>query len=225
MTEAEWLAGSDPSGMIDYLCDGGANRRKAGKRKFTLLACACCRVAWELMPAEKARLWVEAAEAAADGLPVAAPPPPATRDDLILQPGDLEGRANYAAWLARGGRGARLIDSTVAAVPDVLYLDARRTGSPPEQRKWVPVAGLLQEIFGNPFRPVKVAKTWLTANDGAALKLARSISEEGRWGMLPVLADALEDAGCTDADVLGHCRRPDGHVRGCWVIDLLLGKA
>jgi hypothetical protein len=222
MTEAEWLAGSDPSGMIDYLCDGGAARRKAGKRKFTLLACACCRVAWDLMPADKGRLWIEAAEAEADGLSVAAPPPPATRDDLILQPGSVAGRANYAALNARGGR-ARLIPSIVAAVHDLLYLDARHTGSS-ERKKVVPAAGLLQEIFGNPFQPVKVEKTWLTANDGAALKLARSISEEGRWDMLPLLADALEDAGCANADVLGHCRRPDGHVRGCWVIDLLLAK-
>jgi hypothetical protein len=223
VTEAEWLAGPDPSGMIDYLCDGGATRRKAGKRKFTLLACACCRVAWELMPADKARLWIEAAEAAADGLPLAAPPPPATRDDLIIQPGSIASWANSAALTAKGGS-ARLIPTVVAAVRDALFLDARRSGSSPEQQKRVPLAALLQEIFGNPFRPVKVEKTWLTANDGAALKLARSISEEGRWGMLPLLADALEDAGCADADVLAHCRRPAGHVRGCWVIDLLLGK-
>ena len=224
LTEAEWLAGTDPSRMIQHLCDRGASRRKAGKRKFTLLTCACCRVAWDLMPADKARLWVEAAEAEADGLPVAAPPPPVTIDDLIFRPGDIEQRANYAASNARARRAVHLITSTVAAVHEVVYLDARRTGSSTEQRRWVNVAGLLHEIFGNPFRPVKVAKTWLTANDGAALKLARLISADGQWGMLPVLADALEDAGCADADVLGHCRRPDGHVRGCWAIDLLLGR-
>ena len=56
------------------------------------------------------------------------------------------------------------------------------------------------------------------------LNLAQAIYEERRFGDLPVLADALEEAGCTDADILSHCRGPGPHVRGCWVVDLLLGK-
>jgi len=52
-------------------------------------------------------------------------------------------------------------------------------------------------------------------------RLARAIYEEGRCGDLPILADALEDAGCTDADILEHCRSAGPHVRGCWLLDLL----
>jgi len=54
--------------------------------------------------------------------------------------------------------------------------------------------------------------------------MARQADESGGYGGLPVLADALEEAGCTDADLLGHLRGPGPHVRGCWVLDLLLGK-
>ena len=64
---------------------------------------------------------------------------------------------------------------------------------------------------------------WLSWGGGKAVTIARSIAQEGRWEDLPVLADALEEAACTDRDVLDHCRRPGDHVRGCWVIDLILG--
>jgi hypothetical protein len=66
---------------------------------------------------------------------------------------------------------------------------------------------------------------WLRWNDGTVVKLAQSIYDERRFTDLPILADALEDAGCADADILAHCRGPGPHVRGCWVVDLLLGKS
>jgi ATP-dependent Clp protease ATP-binding subunit ClpA len=65
---------------------------------------------------------------------------------------------------------------------------------------------------------------WLSSYDGAVAALARTIAEEGRWGDLPVLADALEEAGCTDREMLSHCREGGEHERGCWVVALLLGK-
>jgi hypothetical protein len=80
---------------------------------------------------------------------------------------------------------------------------------------------LLRDIFGNPFRPVAVDPSWKTAN---VIGIAQAIYDERRFGELPILADALEDAGCANADVLGHCRQPGEHVRGCWVVDLILGK-
>nr|AIA11533.1 Unknown Function [uncultured bacterium] len=85
-------------------------------------------------------------------------------------------------------------------------------------------AKFLRCIYGNPFRPVKADPLWLTWNDSTIPQLARTIYEERDFDLLPILADALEDAGCTDAEMLAHCRGPRPHVRGCWVVDLLLGK-
>ena len=84
------------------------------------------------------------------------------------------------------------------------------------------LASCLRDSFGNPFRPVTIDQAWLTPNVAA---LARKIYDDRAFDRLPGLADALEETGCTDADILAHCRGPGPHVRGCWVVDLLLGKA
>jgi hypothetical protein len=83
---------------------------------------------------------------------------------------------------------------------------------------------LFRDIFSNPFRPIAAAQSWLKGNDGAAVKVAASLYNEGAFDRLPLLADALEDTGCTDAELLGHLRAPGPHVRGCWAVDLVLGK-
>ena len=80
----------------------------------------------------------------------------------------------------------------------------------------------MHDIFGNPFRPVAFDPAWRTST---AVELARQMYEAREFSAMPILADALQDAGCENADVLGHCRGPGPHVRGCWVVDLLLGKA
>jgi hypothetical protein len=84
---------------------------------------------------------------------------------------------------------------------------------------------LLRDIGGNPFRTVlDVDSAWLAWNDATVVKLAHGIYEERAFDRLPILADALEEAGCTNPDILNHCRRPGAHVRGCWVVDALLEK-
>jgi hypothetical protein len=83
-------------------------------------------------------------------------------------------------------------------------------------------ATLLRCILGNPFRPVVINPAWETSNVTA---LAQSIYDDRAFDRLPILADALEDAGCDNADILNHCRQPGEHVRGCWVVDLVLGKS
>lgn len=83
---------------------------------------------------------------------------------------------------------------------------------------------LLRETLGNPFRPPVVEPSWLVRNDGAAASVARAIRRERRFSDLPILADALEEAGCVDQAILGHCRQTGGHVRGCWVLRWLLGS-
>ena len=105
--------------------------------------------------------------------------------------------------------------------PEATFLDAELGA----------LCGLVRELFGNPFRPVSLAPAILAWNDAAVVHLARAAYDERHLpegtldnGRLAVLADALEEAGCTDADILGHCRSGGEHVRGCWVVDLLLGK-
>jgi hypothetical protein len=85
-------------------------------------------------------------------------------------------------------------------------------------------ARLLRCIFGNPFRPAAVQAAWLRWNDGTVSRLARSIYEGRRFGDMPVLGDALLDAGCGDSDMLSHAHEAGAHTRGCWLLDLLLKK-
>jgi hypothetical protein len=118
------------------------------------------------------------------------------------------------AMLIAAGRHARL---RAGLEDDRPTAEQRR----PEE---VAQADLLRCIFGNPFRPGTVSPAWLTWSDGTIPKLAAAIYEEHAFDRLPVLADALEDTGCTDPDLLAHCRAPGPHARGCWAVDLLLGK-
>ncbi len=84
------------------------------------------------------------------------------------------------------------------------------------------MAGLVRDIFGNPFRPVAFSPSW---RSDTAVSLARGMYEARDFAAMPILADALQDAGCDNADILDHCRdAKGGHVRGCWVVDLVLGK-
>jgi len=85
-------------------------------------------------------------------------------------------------------------------------------------------APLLRDIAGNPFRPIALELNWLRRDDNIVLKMASILYQERRFVDLPILADALEDSGCDNADILAHCRGSGPHVRGCWVVDLLLGK-
>jgi hypothetical protein len=105
--------------------------------------------------------------------------------------------------------------ATAANAPSAAGVrDAERAGQ----------AGLLREIFGNPDRPAAIVPAWLTWDGRTVVKVAKAIYDEGTFDRLPILADALEEAGCTDAGLLGHLRGPGPHVRGCWALDLILGK-
>lgn len=228
MTEAEWLACTDPQKMLEFL------RGRASGRKLRLFACACCQRILPLFTDERSRRAVEVAEQFADGL--ASP--------LELEIGRVEAKAaiptrHPSKGLTVGGkawREAKVTRAVARAAWDVVQIPvyasyaARQTNSVAEQRGlawkgecWQP--NLLRDIFGNPFHPVTVDPPRLTWNGNTIPKLALSIYEERHFADLPVLADALEEAGCTDIDILDHCRRPGEHVRGCWVVDLLLGKS
>jgi hypothetical protein len=81
---------------------------------------------------------------------------------------------------------------------------------------------LLRDIFGNPFRSLTFEPDWCTST---AVALAQQMYDSRDFSAMPILADALQDAGSDNVDILDHCRGPGPHVRGCWVVDLVLGKS
>jgi hypothetical protein len=93
----------------------------------------------------------------------------------------------------------------------------------------------LRDIMGNPFRPLppkrgkrqweEKLRGWRTWHSGTIPKLAQAIYQDRAFDQMPILADALEEAGCDNADILAHLRGPGPHMRGCWILDLLLGKS
>jgi hypothetical protein len=212
MTEAKWLRCNEPVTMLEYL------RGRVSERKVRLFACGCCRRVWDRLADERSREAVRAAEGFADG---------AVTDE------QLQG-AEDAAWhlVARVPERTPAEYAAVLAWQTAFHIagaDMRhfvrrvlRASAGAESRQTL--AALVRDVFGNPFRPVPVAPSWLAWHGGCAVTVARTIYQEGRFGDLPILADALEEAGCRDEALLAHCRDRRGHARGCWVIDALLGK-
>jgi hypothetical protein len=102
-------------------------------------------------------------------------------------------------------------------MPPFVDLDQRK-----EERR--AQSNTLRCLFGNPFHVTEIQKSWLIWHDDTIPKIAETIYGNRAFAELPILADALEEAGCDNADILEHCRSGGEHVRGCWVVDLLLGK-
>jgi hypothetical protein len=214
MTEKEWLRCTDLKRMLTFA------QGKLSDRRLRLFACACCRRTWKSLTLKPVRSAVGAAERYAEGS--------ATEREL-----DDAHRAGIAAY-------TRMLHRTVKKMRDPEYalkmyrlaraVNTAHTGlfqvkmiegfGDDEALKAVGPA-LLRCVGGNPFRPVTADPTWLSSD---VVALARGISEGGAFDRLPVLADALLDAGCDDPDVLGHCRSAGPHDRHCWVIDSVLGK-
>jgi hypothetical protein len=202
MSEAEWLADTDPLRMLRQL--GG----RASERKLRLFACAGCRRLWWLLGDRRSRTAVEVSERYAEGLAV--PEELAAAAGGARQAADEAERARVPGWNA--ARAAALTaEGAWAAAERVAGMAAYD-------------ADLLRHVFGNPFRPLPVEPGWLARDGGAVRKLAQGLYDEGAFDHLPVLADALEEAGCTEAKLLGHLRGGGPHVRGCWAVDRVLGK-
>jgi hypothetical protein len=242
MTEAEWLACTDSKAMLAFL------RGKASDRKLRLFTAARCRLFrhdcddWWPIDTRRFQEAVDAAEQFSDGL---CPAEQLTRfhrpwdefsGDLHSQTIDPHGGSTVLLPDSLGPVLVQIVSSPEAgsAARGALYDDLQSyfigTWKDGRQERRAECQ-LLQEVFGNPFRPVSLNPAWLTWNDGTVRRLAEAIYQErelpsGHLDLtrLAVLADALEDAGCADPDLLGHLRGPGPHVRGCWAVDLLLGK-
>jgi hypothetical protein len=223
MTEAEWLACSDPKVMWEY-CD-----RRATQRKKMLLRVAFCRHALTKPDQiEEYEFELSVGEGWADGQlggDVCA------RVHFRLSSDADEAGTPYATFndppnprmsmqnaiIAALAPGDRATEATLAHAQQVIE-DSKAAGKTSAPHLF---ATFIRDIFGNPFRPVAFAREWRT---GTAVSLAKQMYESRDFGAMPILADALQDAGCDRADVLDHCRGPGAHVRGCWVVDLVLGK-
>jgi hypothetical protein len=230
LRKADWNRCTDPDKMLGWLRGNG----RASPRKLRLFACASCRQVWHFLTDKRCRAAVEQAERYADGL----------ASKKSLTPFRVEARKavlrqNIPYWRQRAFHACLNVVENEPA-PDIAAWAAQNAygavlcndGDHEAVRKTQ--ADLLRDIFGPlPFRTVRIDPAWLAWNGGAVRKLAEAAYAERSMpagtldaGRLAVLADALEEAGCCEPEILGHCRQQESvHVRGCWVIDLILGKS
>jgi hypothetical protein len=241
MDEKQWLACNDPTPMLTFLSG------KSSSRRLRLFLCACARRVWHFVREEACHEAVQIAERHADGqvsqeeLETALL---AARRVAWQIPDDADApldevrsdwAAAVAAWAAEpvgtfSVTGAPFADEDTklffhvlfSTISNVVWETAARITEQLTQ------ASLLRDLFGNPFRPVTLSPAWRTPT---VLSLAQSAYDHrilpgGTLDpeRLAVLADALEESGCDNAEILGHLRGDGPHWRGCWVVDLLLGQ-
>jgi hypothetical protein len=240
MTEAEWLECQDPLALLAFV---GA---RATDRKRRLFLCACCARVLEGTPTrrrffrgdypgcfQQLERALNVVEQFSEGL--------ANSDALAAARRDAEDSVYVPASIDYGGESGLEYEATAVAAAAVEHAVAadvltacwratasqsarstqgegsRRTG----EARWQ--AMVFRDVFGNPFRPVALSPSVLAWNDVIVPRMARGIYDERAFERLPVLADALLDAGCDDEELLAHCRSSGQHVRGCWTLDLVLG--
>jgi hypothetical protein len=221
MTEAEWLECADPQPMLNFLPDAG----RADERKLRLFAVACCRhLLRKVRVTPHAEEAVNLAERYADGGASAA--------ELQTARWVTYSTAEHACYNAAEPDGGVVMAD--AAACNAAWAATEHGASPPDNNGLSPVfnarlaveqslqCDIVRDIFGNPFCPVAFDPSWRTST---VTELVRGIYDGRAFDRLPILADALQDAGCDDPDILGHCRGPGPHVRGCWVVDLVLGQS
>jgi hypothetical protein len=236
VTEKRWAVSTNPVSLLKHLTDSMSNRKRR------LLCVACCSCVLHLLVHKQCRKALALAERFADGK--------ATEDDLESEHecsedvhsladaayqnvSTLDEKSNPFTRLSNQERLAAL-DATEAVYgtvdPCLGDSDSEEVGVigvvscvvAANRGKLTKEVALIRDIFGNPFKPVVVERSWLTSD---VVALARGIYAKKAFDRMPILADALQDAGCANEDVLSHCRDTSlTHVRGCWVVDLLLGK-
>jgi hypothetical protein len=228
MNEAEWSACADPALLLEHL-EGNLS-----DRKLRLFAVGCCRHIWDLLPDERSRNAIEVAERYADGLA-----PRAERDAAGgLALGATGRRTAHPAWAAYW-TASRKLPSCITNVHEGAAEALARTAAHAAKAAGADLGAaweagraaglrrqveLLRDIAGNPFRPSSLDPAWLRWRGGLIARMAEQMYQDRDFRDLPILADALEEAGCADEGLLSHCRRPGEHARGCWALDLVLGR-
>jgi hypothetical protein len=223
--------------------------RKWSTRKARLFSVACCRRIWHLLDSPADRQAVEVAEEVAEkkkrltNLRVSHEATSIT--DLGLDPSPLvpglgwsyvsshEWDCSYGIWVSPERRRVCRVahwastptpwGSPESTANDTRVLLSFRNGLDAAKAEEKTQCALLRDIVSPAGCPV-IQSTWLSSNGGTVRRLAQAIYEERAFDSLPVLADALEEAGCSDEALQGHLRGPGPHVRGCWAVDLLVAK-
>lgn len=216
MTETDWLLATDPAHLLDMISEPPTDR------KTRLWLCACSERALVGSSVEELHAAIPVVELFTDNA--------ATSEEL------LEARRTIELWMIEmckslnlradalgmalqeemvgleqaGMQAKRILEGWQMNVPELDLLNESRAQ-----------CDLLREIFGNPVLPVAVDPDWLTQT---VVSVARQMYESRDFSTMPILADALQDAGCENVAVLAHCRQPGVHVRGCWVIDMILQR-
>jgi hypothetical protein len=227
MTEKQWLKCHDLDEMLRFLSG------KTSERKLRLFACASCRRIWGRITHLRSRRALEISESYADGQADFTELEAAFRvaDHVHMISSYRVGwDALDAARLAAHPEKRGLADGTASAA---AMEEAKGAADFLKERAHIKARQciIIRDLFGNPFRPLIIPSSMLSWNDGIIPRLAQPAYEER---ILPagtldntrllILADALEEAGCIDEQILTHLRSGGEHYRGCWVIDLLLGK-
>jgi hypothetical protein len=249
MTETEWLNCTDPKAMLEFLRNQTSERKlrllavACCRRIWPLIANEQGRHLVEVVERYADGLASDEELDAADREHSFAPPDPSfSHNDAVAayahEAVEQTGR-HGEAYYAQVRRGRRVRRARGAAPPNSPGWESAAGASDQasataaalavDTPDWLPRRNaervaqclLIRDVFGNPFRPVAVNPAWLTPG---VVELARTIYDDRAFDRLTVLASTLEEAGCDNADILGHSRQPGEHVRGCWVVDLLLGK-
>jgi hypothetical protein len=240
VTEREWLACTDPRRMLRFLSG------VAGDRKLRLFTVACFKLLQSYLGDDRGEAVIEVLERHAEGSDGAGE---LSAAHLAVSPARLAAQAHpFPLGVFEEVVGAATLPSafgaawmTAGAVPHAIERIRTEFVSRYTYEEWEKgweahnraitqakqgEAALLRDLFGPlPLGRISIPPAVLAWQGGTAVKLAAAIYEGRRWVDMPVLADALEDAGLTDSGVLGHCREPGPHARGCWVVDLILGKS
>ncbi len=206
MNQSRWLKERHQVGVMLAALE----EADASKRKLWLFVCACYRRIWPFLD-EFHRKYAEVVERLAEGK--------ATRREL--KKAGIEADEDFAS-VCYGAREswAPAANIVADAFPEVI-LDLVHTENVIYLAEIAAQCDSVRDIFGNPYRPVTLDSAWLTPT---VVSFARTIYEQRAFQYMPLLACALEREGCNQAAVLKHCRQLPEHVRGCWLVDLILGK-
>jgi hypothetical protein len=197
------------------------SRRFKDFRKWRLFACGCCRQVWPLLDVPSTRRALEVVEKFADGqatvLDVFAARYTAQRSGSTASAWAAEAVATLTTW------------DTSDTVFLVAHHAARALREADRDITWAAArlrqAALVLDIFDRIDKPTSLDPRWLSWNDGMVRKMADAIYREHRFADMPILADALEEAGCDRADLLDHCRKHPEHARACWLVDAIRADA